>query len=197
MGKEEILTNHSAKVTINGMEYTITDKGEVFGIYGQPIKIRPNTDGYASFTAGKKGKRTRVRVHRLVAEKFLPNPNNLSDVDHLDSDRMNSAVDNLEWVSHEENIKRSYARGNHVGRATGVKNPRAKLDDCLVTRMRIEYWYYSTPIMTISKKYNVPWSTVSHVVNGETWVNIPMPELTPEVEEFLRKSPSFNPRIKK
>ena len=121
MHKEIVLANRTAKVTINGMEYTITDNGEVLGAYGQPIMIRPNTDGYASFTAGKKGNRTRVSVHRLVAELFLPNPNNLSDVDHLDSNRMNPSVDNLEWVSHEENIKRSYGRGNHVGRATGEK----------------------------------------------------------------------------
>lgn len=196
MPNEVFLTNHSAKVTINGMEYTITDKGEVSGAYGQPIKVRPNTDGYASFTAGKKGNRTRVSVHRLVAELFLPNPNNLSDVDHLDSNRMNPSVDNLEWVSHEENIKRSYERGNHVGRATGEKNTKAKLDRYIVNQMRYDYWLYSIPIMEISRKYNAPWSTVNNVVKGYTWKHIPMPELTPEVERLLKKNPDYNPRIK-
>ncbi len=196
MSEENILTNHTAKVTINGAEYTITDKGEVFGKYGNRISLRPNTSGYASFTAGRKGHRINVAVHRLVAENFLPNPNKYSDVDHRDSNRMNAALENLEWVPHSENVKRAYARGNHDGRATGVKNPRAKLDDSLVTQMRIEYWFFSTSVMTLSKKYNVPWSTVSHVVNGETWVNIPMPELTPEVEEILKKNPKFNPRPK-
>lgn len=196
MSEENILTNHTAKVTINGAEYTITDKGEVFGKYGNNISLRPNTSGYASFTAGRKGHRINVAVHRLVAENFLPNPNKYSDVDHRDSNRMNAALENLEWVPHSENVKRAYARGNHDGRATGVKNPRAKLDDSLVTQMRIEYWFFSTSVMTLSKKYNVPWSTVSHVVNGETWVNIPMPELTPEVEEILKKNPKFNPRPK-
>lgn len=160
MGEEKILTNRIAKVTIKGAEYTITDKGEVFGKYGKKIAIRPSTDGYASFTAGRKGQRTRAFVHRLVADKFLENPNNYSDVDHRDSNRMNPSADNLEWVPHGINVQRAYARGNHDGRATGVKNPRAKLDDFLVTQMRIEYWFYSTSIMTISRKYNVPWSTV-------------------------------------
>ena len=196
MSEERILTNRTAKVTINGAEYTITSKGEVFGKYGKKITLRPSTDGYASFTAGKKENRTRITVHRLVAKNFLKNPNNYSDVDHRDSNRMNPSVDNLEWVPHSENVKRAYARGNHDGRATGVKNPRAKLDDSLVTQMRIEYWYFSTPIMTLSKKHNVPWSTVSHVVHGETWVNIPMPELTPEIEEMMKKNPRFNPRLK-
>ncbi len=49
------LTNLNAKqVTINGADYTITKGGKVYGAYGQPIKIRPNTDGYASFTVEKK-----------------------------------------------------------------------------------------------------------------------------------------------
>ena len=196
MQKENYLANNTAKVTINGAEYTVTDKGEVFGKHGNRITLRPNTSGYASFTAGKKGHRVNVSVHRLVAKKFLSNPNNYSDVDHRDSNRMNASVDNLEWVPHNINVQRAYARGNHDGRATGVKNPRAKLDDSLVTQMRIEYWYYSAPIMTLSKKYNVPWSTVSHVVHGETWVKIPMPELTPAVEEMMKKNPNFNPRPK-
>lgn len=196
MSEEKILTNRTAKVTINGAEYTITELGEVFGRYGNRISIRPNTSGYASFTAGKKGHRINVTVHRLVAESFLPNPNNYSDVDHRDSDRMNPSADNLEWVPHGVNVKRAYARGNHDGRATGVKNPRAKLDDNLVTQMRIEYWLFSTSIMTISRKYNVPWSTVGNAVKGGTWVNVPMPELTPEVEEMMKKNPKFNPRTK-
>lgn len=196
MGEEKILTNRIAKVTINGAEYTITRQGEVFGKYGKKIAIRPSTDGYASFTAGRKGKRTRAFVHRLVAENFLDNPNNYSDVDHRDSNRMNPSADNLEWVPHGVNVQRAYARGNHDGRATGVKNPRAKLDDSLVTQMRIEYWFFSTPIMTLSRKYSVPWSTVGNVVKGKTWINIPMPELTPEVEEMMKKNPNFNPRPK-
>ena len=60
MGEEKILTNRIAKVTINGAEYTITDKGEVFCKYGKKIAIRPSTDGYASFTAGRKGKRKTI-----------------------------------------------------------------------------------------------------------------------------------------
>ncbi len=198
MSEEKILTNRTAKVTINGMKYTITAKGEVFGAYGQPIKIRPSSDGYASFTVGKRERRTRIRVHRLVAELFLPKPNdpNLTEVDHLDSDRMNPSVDNLEWVSRKENVKRAYSRGNHVGRATGEKNIKSKLDKDIVSQMRIDYWIYSDSITEISKKYNSPWSTVNNVVKGYTWKHIPMPELTPELEDILKKNPKFNPRPK-
>ena len=196
MSEEKILTNHSAEVTINGAEYTITRDGEVFGKHGNRITLRPSTDGYASFTAGRKGNRTRAFVHRLVAKYFVSNPNNYSEVDHLDSNRMNPSADNLEWVSHEENIKRAYARGNHKGRATGEKNCKSRLDRHIVTQLRIEYWFYSIPIMTISKDHNIPWSTVNNIVKEYTWKHIPMPELTPELEELLKKNPNFNPRPK-
>ena len=196
MSEEKILTNHSAEVTINGAEYTITRDGEVFGKHGNRITLRPSTDGYASFTAGRKGNRTRAMVHRLVAKYFVSNPNNYSDVDHLDSNRMNPSADNLEWVSHEENIRRAYARGNHKGRATGEKNCKCKLDRHIVTQLRIEYWFYSISIMTISKDHSIPWSTVNNIVKGYTWKHIPMPELTPELEEILKKNPKFNPRPK-
>lgn len=189
---EEIQIRH---ITKNGAQYTITSEGKVYGKNGQPITIRPNSSGYASFTAGRKGQRTNVAVHRLVAESFIPNPLNLPDVDHLDSDRMNPRMDNLEWVTHEENIRRAYERGNHEGRATGEKNTKSVLDRTVVNEMRIDYIIYGISVTEISKKYRSPWSTVNNVVKGYTWKHIPMPVLTPKVEEMLIKTnPNFDPK---
>ena len=53
----------------------------------------------------------RTTVHRLVAEAFIPNPYNLPEVNHLDSNRANNHVSNLEWVTHSDNMKHSYAKG--------------------------------------------------------------------------------------
>ncbi len=131
-----------------------------------------------------------------MAECFLPNPNNLPEVDHLDSDRMNASVDNLEWVSHSENIKRAYARGNHIGRATGEKNIKSRLNRELVEQMRMDYWFYSRSVSEIAAKYGIPWSTAGNAVKGYTWKHLGMPELTPELKEILKKNPDFNPRTK-
>lgn len=163
----------TAKVTINEASYTITSEGKVFGAYGQPIKLRPNTSGYASFTAGRKGQRINVAVHRLVAELFIQNPNNYSDVDHRDADRMNPRLENLEWTSHAENVSRAYQRGNHDGRAVGEKNPKAKLDDGLVMRLREEYKAGAT-IKELCDKYGHPWNTIGNAVKGYTWKHLPV-----------------------
>lgn len=50
-------------------------------------------------------------VHRIVSMAFLPNPNNLPEIDHLDGDKTNNHFTNLEWVSTKENLKRAYENG--------------------------------------------------------------------------------------
>jgi hypothetical protein len=73
------------------------------------------------------GKTITRGIHRLVAEVYLPNPNNLSDVDHIDGDRANNHLSNLRWLSHGDNIKHSYDTGRRS--ATGINNARCKTDE--------------------------------------------------------------------
>lgn len=80
--------------------------------------------GYLYVTLSKEGKRKTFRVHRLVAMAFIPNPDNLSDVDHIDENKSNNSVSNLRWQSHFDNSSRSNSgktKDNSMG-----KNPKAK-----------------------------------------------------------------------
>ena len=52
-------------------------------------------------------------VHRIVATAFIPNPDNLETVNHIDGDRRNNQASNLEWCTMEENYMKTYARANH------------------------------------------------------------------------------------
>ena len=67
-----------------------------------PLKARTWL-GYPKVTLMRDGKKHEVRVHRLVAEHFLPNPDNKPIVNHKDSNRLNHVVDNLEWVDNSGN----------------------------------------------------------------------------------------------
>lgn len=61
-------------------------------------------------------------VHRLVAKAFIPNPNNLPQVNHIDSNRENNCVDNLEWISISDNLKHSFRSNNRKAPSSGKKS---------------------------------------------------------------------------
>lgn len=92
---------------IKGFEglYQVSNTGKVWSISrGQIRKTRLDKDGYERLDLTKEGKSYTRFVHRLVAEAFLENPENKSEVNHIDCIRTNNNLENLEWVTHAENM---------------------------------------------------------------------------------------------
>lgn len=77
---------------------------------GHIIKPDKEEKGYCRLTIKVNGKKKHYAVHRLVAIAFIPNPNNLPQVDHIDNDKSNNRVDNLRWVSNKENSQYRWER---------------------------------------------------------------------------------------
>jgi len=88
-------------------EYTeieVSTLGRVRPVMGHYYTNHPIKNGYMNVRIPIDGKWTTKLVHRLVAQTFIPNPDNLPEINHKDSNRTNNSADNLEWCTHKENI---------------------------------------------------------------------------------------------
>lgn len=88
--------------------YYISNNGDFYSTFTKRL-MKPQKDhkGYLYVEIGRK----KYKVHRLVAEYFIPNPNNLPQVNHIDCDKTNNNVKNLEWVTNRENYEWSLKNG--------------------------------------------------------------------------------------
>ena len=76
-------------------------------VKGRVLKQQLDKDGYLRVCFGTNGKAFYLQVHRIIAVCFLPNPNNLPQVNHKDCDRTNNIASNLEWCTQEYNTELS------------------------------------------------------------------------------------------
>lgn len=76
--------------------------------YNRYLKPQLSNRGYLRIGLNKDKVIKTVHVHRLVAEAFIPNPDNLPQVDHIDGNKLNNKVENLRWVSQSENCRKSF-----------------------------------------------------------------------------------------
>lgn len=91
-----------------GGTYSVSNYGEVRNNRtGKLMKPRKNEKGYLRISLTTNGKQKCMRVHRLVAQAFIPNPENKPEVNHIDFDKENNCVNNLEWVTGKENTNHS------------------------------------------------------------------------------------------
>ena len=109
---------------VKGFEelYLVSDNGEVFSTKNN-IVLKPNIlrSGYCQYSLYKNGKRHLLLGHRIVAEAFIPNPNNYPIINHKDECKTNNNVENLEWCTHSYNLKYGTLRERRSLSKTWVK----------------------------------------------------------------------------
>ena len=95
--------------------YAITKDGQVWSYHSQRFLAPYKTNtGYLRVDLRKDGARKQMTVHRLVAEAYIPNPENLETVNHIDENKENNNVENLEWLSRADNVRYG-TRGQRSG----------------------------------------------------------------------------------
>ena len=93
---------------------------------------KTNTTTYLRVTLSGNGKTKRFSVHRLVAEAFIPNPDNKPHVNHIDNNGENNTVANLEWCTHSENMVHAQKQGRLPN--TNMKAAKNKIIDATIDK---------------------------------------------------------------
>ncbi len=141
------------------------------------LKPTPSHRGYLGiclYTYDKKTKKQRkktFRLNRLIAELFVPNPENKPEVHHKDNDKTNNAADNLEWVTGEENREYAHKDGRYL---KGEKNPTAKLteDDVRFIRQNYKAGDPEFGNIALAKKFGVSDVTITNIVTFKSWKHV-------------------------
>lgn len=116
------------------------------------------------------GKQHYKRVHRLVAEAFIPNPENKSQVNHKDGDKTNNCVENLEWNTASENVRHAFMSG--LTSNAGERHPRTKLSNSQIAEIR-ELRKSGVLLRDIGELYSVHLSTISKICTGVHFKCVP------------------------
>lgn len=115
--------------------YEVSNLGRVKGRKGF-IKPKIGRNGYARTDLWKDGRRYRPSIHRLVAQTFLPNPETKPQVNHLDGNKLNNAVSNLEWCTAQENILHAVALHHKYGQ--NVKTSKLSENEVIAILVLLE-----------------------------------------------------------
>lgn len=141
-------------------DYVITKNGEVINKHnGRILKPQLNGKGYLRVSIGKQ----LMFVHRLVAQKYVPNPENKLQVNHKDGNKLNNCYENLEWVTNQEN--RNHAVGNDL-HLCGARCSWSKLTSVQVLEILNDNVHTFTEL---GKMYNVNRNTIRDIKMGKTW----------------------------
>jgi len=137
------------------MEYTVTKDGEVYNLNGRKLKPYQHSDGYRQFKMYDGGCNEAKYVHRFVYETYVgPIPKNMQ-INHINEDKSDNRLENLELVTHEQNIrKRSYCKLN--------------METCQEIRRRYTE-DNTTSVRSLSKEYGAHESTIHNCLRGKTW----------------------------
>jgi len=144
----------------NGSQFKTLEEGLV--------KSRIDSNGYELVNLSKDGVKFFTKVHRLVANNFIENPNNYPVINHKDGNKTNNCVDNLEWTTYKNNTQHAI-ENNLVNLQIKSNNI---VNYTLVKEMKLYYLQNNCTKKEVSKFFNVEYTTTVSILNNKIWKNV-------------------------
>ena len=157
-------------------KYYITENGDVYRLWKFKgyKKLKPrNIEGYLRIGLRKNGIQTQYFIHRLVGECYIENRNNKLFINHIDGNKLNNNITNLEWVTNSENMLHAFKTGlqKPIG---GTKHYNSKLTIKQVNWIKNNYIPQNKKFgcNALSKKFKVSPSQISNIINQKSYKTI-------------------------
>lgn len=152
----------------DGEIYTPSWKG---GKSGRIMKPALDSNGYMrTMLVDNEGKNRTIKVHRIIAQTFIENPHQLKEVNHINGKKSDNRLSNLEWVSHQQNIRHSF--DNALQNNKGENNPTSKLSEKDVLEIRAKFKPRVYGRKKLAEEYKVKISTIKDVILRRSWMHI-------------------------
>lgn len=131
--------------------------------------LSPGRARYLQVNMSLGNKRFPRYVHRLVAQTFLPNPENKKEVDHINGDRYDNRIENLRWVTPSENMTAAYDNNQQHH---GTANHQAKLSEDQVFQIIEMYKTSGMSQSKIGELFEVSQTQIGNIVRGDRWKRV-------------------------
>lgn len=143
-------------------KYEVTEDGRIFSNVGKRKEMigKITNCGYRMVVLNVNGKKLYPLLHRLIAEAFIPNPNNLPEVNHKDGNKLNNSVDNLEWVTTKQNLIHARDKG---------LLPTTKINMDIANRIRELYKTEKYSHNELGALFGLKHSQIGYIIQNKRW----------------------------
>ena len=159
--------------------FSVSNKGRLFSLRTNKI-LKQNIvgEGYNACVTklnGRKGSNLVLKIHREVAKAFIPNHDELPFVNHIDGDKLNNSVDNLEWVTPQGNVVHAIETGllslDHL-KLISNENRKLTEEDVKYIRNNFKYGDRNFGARSLSRMFNIPHSTIMKIIRFERYAEV-------------------------
>lgn len=147
--------------------YIVYPNGIIYNVSSKKELTQRIVNKYKAVTLFIDKKRKDFKVHRLVALCFIDNPENKPFINHIDGNKFNNNKENLEWVTHIENVNHGISIG--LINFKGELNPSSKLKNEEIKKIRDLYLTGEYSHRKLAKKFEISKTQITRIINNKSW----------------------------